>query len=199
MPTSTSTIAIAATPARVWAVLTQPALVREWQYGSELITDWHVGGPIRFRSEWQGQVFEQWGTVLEVVPPRLLRYTLFAPRPGLDDRPEHYFEMRYILEGEGDGTALSISRRTTGPGRPNPRRRGTTRRARPSCAPSRSWPSGAGRRAGRHRQRTGRRNVYPTRVKVNGKSGSQVAPPSCDCSQRPSIRFPSAENVPAKR
>lgn len=88
MPTSTSTITINAPAARVWDALTRPELVKDWQYGSQLVTDWQVGRPIRFRSEWQGQVFEQWGTVLEVEPNRMVKYSLFAPRPGLEEAGE---------------------------------------------------------------------------------------------------------------
>lgn len=79
MPTSTSHVQIEAPRETVWAVVTQPGYVKQWQYGSNLDTDWSVGSPIRFRSEWDGQVFEQWGTVLQVGAPHRLQYSLFAP------------------------------------------------------------------------------------------------------------------------
>ena len=68
MVTNISTIVLNAPIEKVWNALTQPDLVKQWQYGSDLITDWIVGKESRFRNEWEGQVFEQWGTVLEVVP-----------------------------------------------------------------------------------------------------------------------------------
>jgi uncharacterized protein YndB with AHSA1/START domain len=105
---TTSKITLNASPARVWEALTRPELVKQWQYGTELITDWREGGPIVFRSEWQGHVFKQKGTVLEVKPEQLVKYTLFAPRPGLEDRPENYFTMSYLLEELGDQTRLTI-------------------------------------------------------------------------------------------
>ena len=57
----TSRVTIKATAANVWATLPEPELVKQWQYGSELFTDWRVGSEIRFRSQWQGQIYEQWG------------------------------------------------------------------------------------------------------------------------------------------
>ena len=108
MRVTTSRLRLGATPQRVFAALTEPALVRRWQYGSELTTDWRVGSPIRFRAEWQGAVLEQWGSVLEFDPPRRVRYSLFAPRPGLEDRPEHYFVMSYLLEDLGGACELTI-------------------------------------------------------------------------------------------
>lgn len=108
MATNRSKISLRATPQKVWDTLTNPELVKRWQYGSDLHTDWQVGSPIRFVAEWQGQTFEQWGTVLEYTPPQRLRYTLFAPRPGLDDTPENYFEMIYTLTPQDDLTQLEI-------------------------------------------------------------------------------------------
>jgi uncharacterized protein YndB with AHSA1/START domain len=93
---------------KIWDTLTKPELVKLWQYGSELITDWKVGSQISFRAEWEGKVFEQWGKVLEVVPHKLIRYSLFAPRPDLEDKPENYFVMNYILTEEKNCVRLDI-------------------------------------------------------------------------------------------
>ncbi len=105
---STSVITITAPREIVWLAVTRPENVRRWQYDSDLTTDWVVGGPIRFRAEFQGQVFEQWGTVLEFDAPKRLRYTLFAPRPGLEDRPENYFTMTYELTDDDGTTKLTF-------------------------------------------------------------------------------------------
>jgi uncharacterized protein YndB with AHSA1/START domain len=106
MRVSTSGVTIKAPRDVVWAAVTLPEYVRLWQYSSELTTDWIVGHPIRFSAEWQGQTFEQWGTVVEVDEPSRLRYTLFAPRPGLEDLPENYFTMTYELTDVDDGTRV---------------------------------------------------------------------------------------------
>lgn len=116
MPENISTILINASPGKVWEALVSPPLVKQWQFGSELLTDWTPGSAIRFRTEWQGTVFEQWGTVLEVQPHSLLRYTLFAPGPGREDREEFYFTMNYILLPEGNATLLKIVQEDNRPG-----------------------------------------------------------------------------------
>lgn len=116
MSTSTSRIIINALAEQVWDMITNPEWVKQWQYGSDLITDWQIGSSIRFRTEWDGNVYEQWGTVLEFTPYQCLRYSLFAPRPGLEDKPENYFTMSYFLSKEGDGTLLSIQQIDNRPG-----------------------------------------------------------------------------------
>ncbi|KQX11538.1 SRPBCC family protein [Flavobacterium sp. Root420] len=116
MATNISTIVLNAPVEKVWNVLTKPELVKQWQYGSDLITDWKVGNEIRFRNEWEGQFFEQWGTILEVVPNQKIKYSLFFPRPELEDKPENYFIMSYVLSEENQKTKLEIIQEDNRPG-----------------------------------------------------------------------------------
>ncbi len=97
MATNISTIRINAPTQKVWDTITKPELVKLWQYGSDLLTNWNVGSDIKFRSEWEGIVFEQWGKVLEIRPNEIVKYSLFAPRPDLEDKAENYFIMTYGL------------------------------------------------------------------------------------------------------
>jgi uncharacterized protein YndB with AHSA1/START domain len=109
MKTTDATVKILAPASKVWLALTTPALVKQWQYSSDLLTTWEVGTPIVFRNEWDGQVFEQQGTVLEFTPVSRLKYSLFFPRPDLQDIPEHHFFMTYEL-AENDGTTTLLVR-----------------------------------------------------------------------------------------
>lgn len=108
MATNISTIRINASIQKVWDAITKPELVKLWQYGSDLLTNWEVGSDIKFRSEWEGKVFEQWGKILEIKPAEFLKYSLFAPRPDLEDNPENYFIMNYVLTNENGQTKLEI-------------------------------------------------------------------------------------------
>jgi uncharacterized protein YndB with AHSA1/START domain len=49
---ATSTVTIDAAPDRVWKVITDPAAVKEFMFGADVVTDWTVGGPIAWRGEW---------------------------------------------------------------------------------------------------------------------------------------------------
>ena len=104
--TSESIIKILAPASKVWLALTVPGLVKQWQYGSDLMTTWEPGSSIIFRNEWNGQVFEQKGTVLEFIPGSRLKYSLFFPSPGLEDIPENYFFMTYQLTESGGQTSV---------------------------------------------------------------------------------------------
>lgn len=119
MKTSDSTVKILAPAKKVWLALTVPDLVKQWQYGSDLLTTWEVGTPIVFRNEWNGQVFEQKGTVLEFSPVSRLKYSLFFPRPDLQDIPEHYFFMTYELAESDGATSLLVRQEDPRPSSPN--------------------------------------------------------------------------------
>ena len=106
--TNISIININASAQRVWDIVTKPEFVKLWQYGSDLLTTWEIGSDIKFRTEWEGKVFEQWGKVLEVIPTQKVKYSLFAPGPDLEDKPENYFVMSYVLTDENGQTKLEI-------------------------------------------------------------------------------------------
>lgn len=108
MVTNISTIKINAPIQKVWDIITKPEFVKLWQYGSDLLTTWESGSDIRFRTEWEDKIFEQWGKVLEFRPNKLVKYSLFAPSPDLDDKPENYFIMSYALTDDHGQTKLEI-------------------------------------------------------------------------------------------
>jgi len=116
MATNISKLTVNASPESVWDALTRSEKVKQWQYGSELTTDWKVGSKISFKNTWEDQTFEQYGTVLSFNPHKDLKYTLFFPRPGLEDRPENYFEMEYRLTEKGPETELEILQVDNRPG-----------------------------------------------------------------------------------
>ena len=116
MASNVSIVIIDAPAEKVWQAITAPELVKQWQYGSDLITTWELETEIKFRTEWEGKVFEQWGKVLEITPYERISYSLFAPRPGLEDKPENYFTMNYTLTPEHKGTKLEIVQEDNRPG-----------------------------------------------------------------------------------
>ena len=104
-----STIAIEAPPSRVWAVITDPESVGELFFGSEVITDWTVGGPIIWRGQWEGKPFEDKGEIIAFEPGRRLETTHFSPLTGQPDVPENYHTLTWTLEPSGTQTVLTLT------------------------------------------------------------------------------------------
>ncbi|MET3719613.1 MULTISPECIES: SRPBCC domain-containing protein [unclassified Arthrobacter] len=106
---ATSATTIAAPAGRVWDVITDPAAVKVFMFGADLVTDWAVGGPIVWRGEWEGKPYEDKGKILEVEAGRKLVHTHFSPLGGEEDKPDNYHTLTWSLEDQGGETKLTLA------------------------------------------------------------------------------------------
>lgn len=106
---ASSTITIQASADRVWSVLTDPRAVKEFMFGTEIATDWTVGGPIAWRGVWKGKDYEDKGVILEFEPGKRLVNTHFSPLSGQADAPENYHTLTWTLEPEDGMTRLTLA------------------------------------------------------------------------------------------
>lgn len=101
-------ILIDASKAKIWKALTDPSLIKEYLYGTETITDWHVGSDLTFQGEWQGQAYKDKGHILEITPEKILSYDYWSGFSGLEDVPENYSVVTYTLEDRDEGVLLRV-------------------------------------------------------------------------------------------
>ncbi len=92
----------------VWEGLTDPALIKQYFFGTDTYTDWQPGNPIRFTGEWQGKTYSDKGTIMEVKPYKLIRYDYWNSMSGIEDRPENYIVVTYELSGEDGAVNLLV-------------------------------------------------------------------------------------------
>jgi uncharacterized protein YndB with AHSA1/START domain len=102
-------VSINAPAGRVWEGLTQPELIKQYLFGTNVTTDWKVGSPITYRGEWQGKKYEDKGKILEVVPEKVLVSTYWSSMSGVPDSPENYKTVRYELFPDGGKTKLVLT------------------------------------------------------------------------------------------
>ena len=93
---------------KVWKGLTDPALVKQYFFGTDLAADWRVGGRITFSGAWDGKTYTDGGTILELDEPRLLKYSYWSSMAGTEDKPENYNNITYQLCEKGGITTLII-------------------------------------------------------------------------------------------
>ncbi len=93
---------------KVWAGLTQPELVKQYFFGTDLVTTWQVQTPIFFKGEWEGTAYEDKGTVLRFEPNKILSYDYFSAWSGTEDTPENYQIITYRVKSAGNSTVLTI-------------------------------------------------------------------------------------------
>lgn len=106
---ATAVIDIDAAPARVWAALTDPELIREYMFGSQVETSWQPGSPIVWKGEYEGKPYQDKGRIVAIEPVRRLELTHFSPLSGQEDIPANYHTLLYELEDRGGTTRISLS------------------------------------------------------------------------------------------
>ncbi|MDP4218805.1 MAG: SRPBCC family protein [Bacteroidota bacterium] len=102
-------ILIKATPSKVWEALTDPSIVRQYLFGTNMTADWKVGGRISYKGVWEGKEYEDGGTILELVPKKILKSTYWSSMSGTEDKPENYATVTYLLEEMDGGTRLTLT------------------------------------------------------------------------------------------
>jgi len=94
---------------KVWNALIDPAIVKQYFFGSNQTSDWKIGSQILWSGEYEGTSYQDKGTVLEFVPQKRIAYSYLSNWSGLEDKPENYLNVRYDLEQMPAGTQLTIS------------------------------------------------------------------------------------------
>ena len=94
---------------KVWDALLDPAMTKQYMFGTEVVSDFREGSSIMWRGVWKGKAYEDRGTILKLEKERLLRYSHFSPLSGLPDIPESYHTVTIELSAVGGHTLVSLS------------------------------------------------------------------------------------------
>jgi uncharacterized protein YndB with AHSA1/START domain len=94
---------------QIWEALLDPVAIRQYMFGTSVLTDWQVGHPIVWKGLWKGKPYEDKGVVLKVEPERRLQYTHYSPLSGTPDAPESYHTVTIELVPQGDQTVIALA------------------------------------------------------------------------------------------
>ncbi|MDQ3702242.1 MAG: SRPBCC domain-containing protein [Chloroflexota bacterium] len=106
---STASTTIDAPIAKVWDALVNPAMIKQYMFGTEVVSDWREGSPIVWRGDYQGKPYADKGVILRLQPQRELQYTHFSPLSGKPDQPENYHTVTLALSRQGAATTVSLA------------------------------------------------------------------------------------------
>jgi uncharacterized protein YndB with AHSA1/START domain len=98
-----------AKPIKVWDALTNPELIRQYFFGTEVMTTWEVGNDIIFNGEFQGQKYQDKGKILEYEQCKKVSYSYLSSFSGKEDKPENYLWICYEIKPFENDTELTIT------------------------------------------------------------------------------------------
>jgi uncharacterized protein YndB with AHSA1/START domain len=105
-----NTIAIKASPAKVWDALVNPQKTKQYMFGCETVSDWKKGSSLEWKGQLEGKdIIYVKGTIQEIQPPKLLVYTTIDPHSTIDDISENYLTVTYELSEENGQTIFKVS------------------------------------------------------------------------------------------
>ena len=94
---------------KAWNALVDPKAIKEYMFGTHVVSEWHEGSPIVWKGEWQGKSYEDKGVILQLKPGSDLQYSHFSPLSGLPDQPENYHTVTIQLSTDGNQTLVSLT------------------------------------------------------------------------------------------
>ena len=104
-----TSMTIYAKAATVWQALTDPEMVKQYLFGTTVSSDWQKGSSLTYTGEWEGKPYEDKGTILEIIPGKLLKTNYWSMFYGQEDVPENRRIVTYELDEQDDHTTLTLT------------------------------------------------------------------------------------------
>ena len=95
--------------AKVWQGLTDPIVVKQYFFGTDVKSDWKAGSAITFSGEWEGKAYGDKGIIIEIEYAKILKYSYWSSMAGLKDTPPNYVSITYELTAVNGKTILAIT------------------------------------------------------------------------------------------
>jgi uncharacterized protein YndB with AHSA1/START domain len=98
------------TSEKVWGLLTNPEMTKQYMFGCEVLSEWDKGSQIIWKglTEDGEEVIYVKGEITEIVNGEKVSFTMLDPNMGIKDIPENYVNLTYELSQLENGTKLTI-------------------------------------------------------------------------------------------
>lgn len=93
----------------VWKALINPKLIKQYMFGTDVISTWEVGSTIIWEGEFEGEEYEDKGEILAMEENRKLQYSYFSQNSGEEDAPENYSIVTVELTAHDGRTTVIVT------------------------------------------------------------------------------------------
>jgi uncharacterized protein YndB with AHSA1/START domain len=104
-----ATLEIHAPLQKVWDAFVDPAVIKQYMFGTEVTSNWEEGSSITWKGVWNGNPYEDKGTIKRIIPLQLLQYTHFSPPTGAPDELNNYHTVTVELFEKQGSVIVSLS------------------------------------------------------------------------------------------
>ena len=94
---------------KVWEALVTPDIIKKYFFDTNAQSEWKVGSPITFSGEWDGNIYKDKGTILNIEPGALLKYNYWSSMSGMDDTPDNYVDITNEIREHDGKTMITVS------------------------------------------------------------------------------------------
>ena len=94
---------------KVWDALTNPKIIKQYMFGTDVVSDFKPGSKILWKGEWEGKRYEDKGEIRAIKPNELLQYSHYSPLAGEKDIPENYHIVTITLEEKNKKTNVTLT------------------------------------------------------------------------------------------
>lgn len=96
---------------KVWNLLTNPEMTKQYMFGCEVLSDWKIGNQILWNGKTENgeEITYVKGEVIAFEDGKKATLTMFDPNMGLPDIPRNYINLTYEVIPQEKGCRLIIT------------------------------------------------------------------------------------------
>lgn len=100
-----------ANPSKVWNLLINPEMTKQYMFGCEVLSDWKIGNQILWNGKTENgeEITYVKGKVVEYEQGKKVTSTMFDPNLGIPDVPRNYVNLTYEVIRIENGCKLIIT------------------------------------------------------------------------------------------
>ncbi|MEE9363131.1 MAG: SRPBCC domain-containing protein [Cellulophaga sp.] len=99
------------TKKKVWDLLTNPEMTKQYMFGCEVLSEWTIGSQIIWKGKTEDgqEIIHVKGEITEVENGKKVSFTMLDPNMGIKDIPENYVDLTYEVSESESGATFKLT------------------------------------------------------------------------------------------
>ena len=93
---------------QIWSALINPETIKKYMFGTHVSSEWKEGSEIQWHGEWEGEVFEEKGIILLMIPENMLQYSRYKFNSSARDSADNFNTITIELINDVIGILVNV-------------------------------------------------------------------------------------------